>query len=346
MGDKLVIYDYKINSESCFFINIKSQLKLTWFIGLLEKISFKEIILCTEEIDRTRKFIEEKLGAMPNIQIVSSISIFPDTLVLRANYVYDKSKLIKLIKKGIVDLSSAVLWEIKDKHDIRDAEAVLERIEKYPIARHINLKLAKRLANSLATTSVQPNQLTFISLIVGILACIGFASNSYGLLVAGAFLIQLHSILDFADGQLARLKGISTRLGAFLDGIVNKIVESFCYAGLAYGLFIKYNNEFFLIIGLLVILGHFMIEYINFLKMRYLKGDFSPAYQIENKKLPFKVLKKIYWFLEAWDVRLYIISLFAVLNRVEIAIIYFVVDFNTRWIFNVIKIILRRGKNL
>lgn len=342
MNNKLVIYDYKLDSESCFFININSQPRLNWFIELLEKIPFKKVVLCTEEIDRTRQFIEEKLGQRANIQIVSSISVSPDTLVLKANYVYDKGKLIKLIKNGVADFSPAILWKIKDKHDIRDAEAVLKRIEMYPIGRHINLKLAKRLANSLASTSFQPNQLTFISLIVGIFACIGFASNNYVLLVTGALLLQLHCTLDFADGHLARLKGISSKLGAFLDGIVNKIVESLCYAGVSYGLFLKYNEEVFLIIGLLVILGHFMIGYVNFLKNRFLESDLSAAYQIGNKKLPFKILKKIYWFLEQWDVCLYIISLFAILNKLEIAIIYFVLDFNARWIFNVIKIILRR----
>jgi len=335
----LIIDDYKMDSESCFFINIKSQLVLNWFIELLKEVPFKEVILCTEEVNRTRQFVEASLGKRSDIQVVKSIRPSSDTLVLKANYIYDRRRLIRLIKKGGPDFSSAVLWKIKNKSDIKNAEETLDRIENYPIARYINLRLGKRLANFFAKIGFSPNQLTFISLVAGILAGFCFASSVYVFLLLGAIFVQLHCTLDFADGHLARLKGISSGYGAFLDGIANKIVESICYVGITYGLIIKYNNKLFFITGLVVILGYFMIEYVNFLKKKYLESDSNSIYQIGDKKLPFKILKKIYWFFEQWDVRLYIISVFAVLNKLEIAIIYFALDFNTRWIFNVVKIL-------
>ena len=46
--------------------------------------------------------------------------------------------------------------------------------------------------------------------------------------------------------------------------------------------------------------------------------------------------------LEQWDVRLYIISVCALLNRLDIAVIYFAVDFNVRWLFNVTKVMVRK----
>lgn len=232
----------------------------------------------------------------------------------------------------------------KDRSDVRNSEALRDRMRRYPVAKYINLNLGVKLAGLLVNTPFQPNQLTFISLVTGIIACFCFAFGDYYFLILGALLIQLHCTLDFADGHLARLKNISSRFGAFLDGIVNKIVEGFCYVGISYGLFLKYNDKFFFIAGLLVVLGHFMIEYVNFLKKQYLESDFNSVYQIVDKKLPFRILKKIYWFLEQWDVRLYIISLFAVLNKLEIAIIYFAIDFNARWIFNTVKIIVKKIK--
>ena len=339
MKTKLIIYDYKIDSESCFFMSIKSQLALNRFIGLIKEIPFKEVILCTEEIGRARQLIEAELGQRPDIQIVRSVSSPSTALVLKANCVYDKKKLLKLIKKGIPVLSSAVLWEIRDKKDIKNAEATLDRIENYPLAKYINLPLARIITGSLLKTRVKPNHLTFVSLIAGILAAFCFIFKDYTFLILGTLLIQLHCTLDFADGHLARLKNMSSGVGAFLDGIVNQVVESFCYAGISYGLFVKYNDKFFFIVGILVILGHFMIGYVNFLKKKYLKSTFNSTYQIGNKKWLFRMLKEIYRFFEQWDVRLYIISFFAILNRLEVAIIYFAIDFNARWIFNVVKII-------
>ena len=220
-------------------MSIKSQLVLNWFIELIKEIPFKEVILCTTETNKARRFIKARFGQKPDIQIVGSITPSSDALVLKANYVYDKRKLIKLIKKRVTDLSSVVLWEIKDKRDIKHAEDALDRIEKYPIARCINLPLARIAAGYFVKTEIKPNQLTFISLVFGVLAAFCFAYNDYGFLLLGVILIQLHCTLDFADGHLARLKGMVTQFGAFLDGIVNKIVEGCCYAGISYGLFIK-----------------------------------------------------------------------------------------------------------
>jgi phosphatidylglycerophosphate synthase len=345
MGMKMIIDDFKVDSESCFFVKLKSQLVLNFFIELLKEVPFKEVIFRTEEVDKTRQFVEANLGQGAGLQVVKSIRSYADALVLKANLIYHKKKLIRLIKKGGTDFSSAVLWEIKNKSDLKNAEDTMERIEKYPIARYINLQLGKRLANFFARLGFSPNQLTLISLIIGIVASFCLASNVYVFLVLGAVFIQLHCTLDFADGHLARLKGLSSGYGAFWDGVVNKIVESLCYIGVTYGLIVKYNNKLFFIVGLFVILGRFMIEYVNFVKNQYLADDSEPSYQIDNRKSAFKIFKKIYWFLEQWDVRLYIISIFAILNKLEIAIIYFVLDFNSRWIFNVVKIILGKRKN-
>ncbi|MCK5305929.1 MAG: CDP-alcohol phosphatidyltransferase family protein [Candidatus Omnitrophica bacterium] len=339
---KLVIYDYKIDSECCFFMSINSELALDWFIEFIKEVSFEEVIFCTEETERTRQSIEAKLGKRPDIQIVSSLDSPAGVLTLKANYIYDRRRLTKLIRKGAVNLSPAILWEIKNKRDVKNAEAALDRIRNFPIGRYINLPLAKAMDARLVKTSVTPNQLTFISLALGILGALCFASHAYGLLILAAIFIQLHYILDFADGHLARLRGTASGFGAFLDGMTNKVVESFCYVGISYGLFMKYDRIFFLIIGLLVIVGHFMIDYISFLREACFGRNFSYSYHVADKKRLFRAVKKVYWFLEQGDVRFYIISIFAVLNKLEIAVIYFAIDFNARWIFNVVKVICRK----
>ena len=249
------------------------------------------------------------------------------------------------MKKGASDLSSAILWQIENREDLRHAEATIERIRTYTIARFINLKIAKKLAFSLSKTNLHPDHITLLSLVAGLLASLCFASGIYIFFVAGAFLLQLHCTLDFADGYLARLKNKVSNFGALWDGVVNKIVELFCSLGISVTLFQKHNSAFFLIVGLLVILGHFMISYLNLMKSKYLEGGLKSGYQVVDRSWWFRIVKNTYGFLEHWDTRLYIISLFAIMNKLEIALIYFAIDFNVRWIFNTVKIVLQGFKN-
>jgi phosphatidylglycerophosphate synthase len=163
----------------------------------------------------------------------------------------------------------------------------------------------------------------------------------YWAVFLGAFLLQFHCTLDFTDGHLARLKDKVSKTGALWDGIVNKTVELCCYAGISYGVFLKYNSGFFVVIGMLAMFGYFMIDYFNFLKAKYLQEGMA-CYSSRPLKPHLKAIKKAYWFMEQWDVRLLIIGIFAVLNKLEFALAYFALDFNFRWLFNVTREMLFR----
>jgi len=63
-------------------------------------------------------------------------------------------------------------------------------------------------------TNLTPNQVTLISFILAGIAGIAFW---FGYFIWGALLYQLSYIFDIIDGSLARVKGISSKYGAFLD---------------------------------------------------------------------------------------------------------------------------------
>lgn len=68
-------------------------------------------------------------------------------------------------------------------------------------------------------TRVTPDQLTLVCLAVGLVAGHLMVYHSTVLNAAGVGLFIISDIFDSADGQLARLRGTSTRLGRILDGI-------------------------------------------------------------------------------------------------------------------------------
>ena len=56
---------------------------------------------------------------------------------------------------------------------------------------------------------------------------------SWGALIAGAAIIELSYVLDCADGQLARLKGTSSPVGAHLDFLMDELKAFVLVAAIA-----------------------------------------------------------------------------------------------------------------
>jgi hypothetical protein len=76
-----------------------------------------------------------------------------------------------------------------------------------------------RVARALYSTRVTPDQVTLMCLIVGLVAGHLMVYHSVGLGLLGVGLFIVSDIFDSADGQLARLRGTSTRFGRILDGV-------------------------------------------------------------------------------------------------------------------------------
>ncbi len=75
-----------------------------------------------------------------------------------------------------------------------------------------------RIARALQPTGVSADQVTLWSLVIGLVAGHLFAYRDVWTNVIGFGLFIVSDIFDSADGQLARLRGTSTRLGRALDG--------------------------------------------------------------------------------------------------------------------------------
>lgn len=84
-------------------------------------------------------------------------------------------------------------------------------------------KPARLIAKALKSTSITPVQVTLLFIISGLLA-IYFMLN-YQFYLAAAFLI-LKSILDAADGELARVKNTPSYTGRYFDSIADIILNA------------------------------------------------------------------------------------------------------------------------
>lgn len=83
---------------------------------------------------------------------------------------------------------------------------------------------------------VTPNQITLLSMIIGLLAAWQFSlGTTEAMIIAGLFLI-ISNILDCVDGQLARLQKSGTLLGRVIDGIADYIVGVAIFVSIGIGL--------------------------------------------------------------------------------------------------------------
>jgi hypothetical protein len=89
------------------------------------------------------------------------------------------------------------------------------------------------VARAARAIGITPTGLTVIGTLIGITAGAFFYDERLGLL--GFALLILHSIVDSADGQLARLTGRVTELGRALDGLSGYATHVAIYVALAAG---------------------------------------------------------------------------------------------------------------
>ena len=92
-----------------------------------------------------------------------------------------------------------------------------------------------KIVHALAATGVEPNFLTFLGLVINIVAAFLFAKGSFP--AAGGVMI-LAGLFDMVDGRVARAQGRVTKFGAYFDSVIDRYSD----VGLFFGLLIYYAS--------------------------------------------------------------------------------------------------------
>jgi hypothetical protein len=103
-------------------------------------------------------------------------------------------------------------------------------------AQHINRYISLFLTSLLMRTGVHPNQVSVFTLVLGLVGGLVCASGGWLAAVIGAACLEAHSIIDGVDGELARLKHLRSRLGAWLDTVSDDLASSAFIVGLTINL--------------------------------------------------------------------------------------------------------------
>ncbi len=122
--------------------------------------------------------------------------------------------------------------ELVDDDARKRAEwALIRRMNKSfegPVDALINWRFSMRITRVLARRSlaVTPNHVTVTAILVGLLAAFLVSRGGWACVAAGGVLLELNSILDSCDGELARLRYQYSKVGQWLDNLSDDIVDN------------------------------------------------------------------------------------------------------------------------
>ena len=124
--------------------------------------------------------------------------------------------------------------------------------------------LLRSIVRGLALTRISPNILTFIGLVINIVAAVLFgyarAENQQRMFLYAGLVIIGAGIFDMVDGRVARATGQVTQFGAFFDSVIDRYSDVALYFGLLV-YYARGNRFFYVVLTALVMTTSVMVSY-------------------------------------------------------------------------------------
>jgi len=186
------------------------------------------------------------------------------------------------------------------------------------ISRLINRKISTRISKYLVDY-LTPNQITFLTFLFGIFSAL---VNFYSIPLAGV-LYQISSILDGVDGEIARASTRTSKLGGYIDSVLDRYVDFAFLLALACAI---RPDFFFWIVISFAIFGSVMVSYST---ERYKAAFFEDVY---------KVVPAMKYLLGKRDERIFLTMLMCLFNQVKALFVILAVLSNLRVILTLILV--------
>ena len=146
------------------------------------------------------------------------------------------------------------------------------------MARHIERPISLRISRRLASTGVTPNQITLLSVAIGLCGAMFFLSAHWLWQTVGALFFLAHSILDGCDGELARLRFQESRVGGIIDYWGDNVVHIVVFACMAVGWSLSIADPWPLLLGVAAGLGNLGSAGLVYWRVMHTKKDSGPLF--------------------------------------------------------------------
>ena len=123
------------------------------------------------------------------------------------------------------------------------------------IDRYIIRKISWFITRLLVKTPVTPNQVTIISLILGIVSAAFFSHGAHTYTIIAGLFYFISTVFDQCDGEVARYKQMTSDFGKTFDIIVDSIVNATITIGITIAIYKTNGSGLSIIAGLLAMTG-------------------------------------------------------------------------------------------
>lgn len=156
--------------------------------------------------------------------------------------------LVKENRFSYSDIESGFWQDVDTKDDIFWAQKkLLNSCRKESdgiISRNFNRYISTFITKKIINMGITPNQMTLLVMLIGVISPLliiqlsnGFSFFNYLTFSLGLILYKLSSIMDGCDGEIAKLKFMSSKMGAWLDTICDNLTTLFFLSAISYNLY-------------------------------------------------------------------------------------------------------------
>ena len=157
-----------------------------------------------------------------------------------------------------------------------------------PISRYLNRYISIYITKFFLKIheDISPNTVSIICFLISIISGLFFILS---LPVIGGILIQLSSIMDGCDGEIARLKNKATKFGGFFDSVLDRFADGFIFISII--IYLRYFWEYpeyidiLYITGIMAVLGSILISYTAAQASNKFNIDFSRTIEGRDVRL-------------------------------------------------------------
>jgi len=175
-------------------------------------------------------------------------------------------ELVQQKKLYFIEVPEDSWFDIDTNQDLLKAKNYLlnnsnSKINDGSISKYINRPISKWITSKIADYPLTPNQISIAVFFISVFSGLIISIEGYFFLLLGALLAQLSSILDGCDGEIARLKNISSKYGGWFDQTLDRYADFLLITGLTFHTYYLHQSLYVFFIGILAIGGSLILSY-------------------------------------------------------------------------------------